>query len=209
MAQTHHFDAGVSFTAPLFATILAIVFLGEVVRVRRWLAILSGFAGTLVVLRPGLAAFDLGSALTIFSALAWGAAIVVTRVLGRSDSSLTIALYMGLIMAPLSFVPASFVWVWPDGRHFALMLAMAGFGTVAQLCFSQSLKEAETSVVMPIDFFKLIWASALGFALFTERPDAFTWAGGAMIFASATYIALRERSLKKAAIAYEENRPER
>lgn len=192
-----------SFTAPLFATLLAILFLGEVVRIRRWLAILTGFAGTLVILRPGIASIDLGSLLTIFSACSWGAAIAVTRVLGRTDSSLTITLYMAFIMAPLSLIPATFVWVWPTLGQLGILVVIAGFGTVAQFTFSQSLREAETSVVMPIDFFKLIWAALLGYALFAERPDLFTWIGGCMIFGSAMYIAYRETKLKRAAIGYE------
>lgn len=191
-----------SFTAPLFATLLAIFFLGEVVRIRRWMAILIGFAGTLVILRPGYAEVDLGSVLTVFSAACWGAAIAMTRVLGRTDSSLTITLFMACIMAPLSLIPATFVWVWPTPMQYGVLFAIAGFGTITQLAFSQSLREAETSVVMPIDFFKLIWAALLGYFLFAERPDLFTWIGGGMIFASATYIAYRESKLKKATIAY-------
>ncbi len=193
-----------SFTEPLFATLLAIVFLGEVVRVRRWMAILVGFAGTLIILRPGFVDIDLGAILTILAAGCWGAAIAMTRVLGRTESSLTITLYMAFVMAPLSLIPATFVWIWPTGVQLAVLLAIAGFGTLAQLCFSQSLREAETSVVMPIDFFKLIWAALLGYFLFAERPDIFTWIGGGMIFASATYIAYRESKLKKAVIAYGE-----
>lgn len=191
-----------SFTAPLFATLLAILFLGEVVRVRRWIAILIGFSGTLVILRPGYTEIDLGSLLTVFSAACWGAAIAMTRVLGRTDSSLTITLFMACIMAPLSLIPATFVWVWPTVDQYAILFAIAAFGTVTQLAFSQSLREAETSVVMPIDFLKLIWAALLGYLLFAEQPDLFTWVGGGMIFASATYIAYRESKLKQATIAY-------
>lgn len=191
-----------SFTAPLFATLLAIVFLGEIVRVRRWIAIICGFAGTLIILRPGLVEIDLGAFLALFAAGCWGAAIAMTRVLGRTESSLTITLYMAFVMAPLSLIPATFVWTWPSWYQLAWLLLIAGFGTLTQLCFSQSLREAETSVVMPIDFFKLIWASLLGYVLFAERPDLFTWIGGGLIFASATYIAYRESKLKKAVIAY-------
>ena len=186
-----------SFTAPMFATILAIFFLDEVVRIRRWAAIIIGFAGTLVILRPGVTEFDLGSMLTLFSASTWGAAIIVTRVLGRTESSHTITFYLALVMTVLSFLPATYVWVWPESSQYLWLLLIAGFGTVTQLCVTQALRMGETAVVMPIDFFKLIWATAFGFFLFSESPDSMTLVGGGMIFASATYIAYRESKLKK------------
>jgi drug/metabolite transporter (DMT)-like permease len=192
-----------AFTAPLFATVLAIIFLGEVVRLRRWIAILIGFAGTVVILRPGVEAIDLGAGLTLFSAATWGAAIIVTRILGRSESSHTITLYMALIMTVLSFVPATTVWIWPSLDLYFWLFLMAAFGTVTQLCFTQSLREAETSVVLPIDFLKLIWATAIGYVLFSELPDATTLFGGAMIFASAIYIAYRESRLSRSKIVYQ------
>lgn len=192
-----------SFTAPLFATVLAIAFLGEVVRLRRWIAILIGFAGTMVILRPGVEAIDLGTGLTLVSAATWGAAIVVTRVLGRGESSHTITLYMALIMTALSFVPATTVWIWPSPDLYFWLFLMVAFGTVTQLCFTQALREAETSVVLPINFLKLIWATMIGYALFAELPDGTTLFGGAMIFASAIYIAYRESRLQRSRIAYD------
>ena len=80
---------------------------------------------------------------------------------------------------------------------------MVAFGTVTQLCFTQALREAETSVVLPIDFLKLIWATMIGYALFAELPDGTTLFGGAMIFASAIYIAYRESRLRRSRIAYD------
>jgi drug/metabolite transporter (DMT)-like permease len=181
-----------AFTAPLFATVLAIVVLGEVVGVRRWSAIAIGFAGTLVILRPGIVAFDLGSMLTIFSAATWGSVIIITRVLGRTESSHTITFYLALIMTVLSFLPATYVWIWPEPHQYFWLFLMAALGTVTQLSVTQALRLGETAVVMPIDFFKLIWATAFGYFLFAERPDAMTLVGGGMIFVSATYIAYRE-----------------
>lgn len=193
-----------SFTAPLFATILAIFFLGEVVRIRRWAAIVVGFAGTLVILRPGIVEFDLGSALTLFSAGTWGAAIIVTRILGRTESSHTITFYLALVMTVMSFLPATTVWLWPEPHQYLWLLLIAAFGTVTQLTVTQALRLGATAVVMPVDFFKLIWATAFGFFLFAEYPDVMTLAGGGMIFVSATYIAYRESKLKeRPAIAYE------
>lgn len=194
-----------SFTAPMFATILAIFFLGEVVRIRRWAAIIVGFAGTVVILRPGLEIPDLGSLLTLFSAATWGGAIIVTRILGRTESSHTITFYLALVMTVLSFFPATFVWKWPELHHYGFLLLMAGFGTCTQLCVTQALRLGETAVVMPVDFCKLIWATTFGYVFFSETPDSMTLLGGGMIFASATYIAYRESKLKRRpTIAYDE-----
>ncbi len=186
-----------AFAAPIFTTLLAIPVLGEVVRLRRWVAILFGFIGVLVILRPGITVMQTGSMLVLLSAAVWACALIVIKTLGRTESSLTITIYMSLLMAPFSLIPALFFWQWPDLRQLAWLVAIGAFGTIAQLMLVQSLKEAETQVVMPADFLKLIWAAALGFLLFGEVPDAFTWIGGAMIFASTTYIAWREHRLRK------------
>lgn len=182
-----------AFTAPIFAALLAILVLRESVRLRRWIAIACGFLGTLVILRPGLAAVDTGSLLVLFSAMLWGSVLIVIRVLGRTESSLTITSYMNILVAVLSFVPALLVWSAPSAEAWAGMVAIGVLGTLAQLAVAQSLKEAETAVVMPFDFCKLIWISIFGFVLFREVPDVFVWTGAAIIFGSASYIAYRER----------------
>lgn len=192
--------AALSFTAPIFATILAVLILHEVVRARRWAAILFGFAGTFVAIRPGFAEVGLGSVLLIIQAVVWGGALVVIKVLGRSDSSVTIAAYMTLLMIPLSLVPALMFWQTPSLDQLGWLVLIGVVGTVGQLLMTQALKEGEAAVVMPVDFFKLIWAAILGYVFFAEVPDVFTWIGGTMIFAAATYIAYRESVLRQAPI---------
>lgn len=190
-----------AFTAPIFAALLAMVLLGEVFRLRRWAAIAIGFLGTLVILRPGFETVDTGSLLTLFSALLWGCTLIVIRVLGRTESSLTITSYMNILLAILSFVPALLVWRTPQGMEWFWLLAIGVLGTLAQLAVAQSLKEAETGIVLPFDFCKLIWVSILGALLFAEVPGLFVWLGGAMIFASSSYIAYRESRAARAARA--------
>ncbi len=185
------------FTAPIFATLLAVLLLGEVVRLRRWAAIVCGFVGALVILRPGFAPLDPGSLLTLGSALLWALTLIVIRVLGRSESSLTITSYMNILLTLLSFVPALFVWRTPDGQALAWLLVIGMLGTLGQLAIAQSLKEAETSVVVPFDFFKLIWVAGLGYLMFGQVPDLFVWLGGILIFAGATAIAYRENQLAR------------
>ena len=186
-----------AFTAPIFAAVLSVVLLRERVHVRRWTAILLGFLGTLVILRPGLQGIDLGSVLTLVSAVLWAATMIVIRVLGRSESSLTITAYMNVLLAALSFLPALLVWQTPSLAALLWLLLIGILGTLAQIALAQSLKEAEPGAVMPFDFLKLIWVTILGYLLFAELPDAFIWFGGAIIVLSTSYIAYRESQLRK------------
>ena len=185
------------FTAALFAALLSVVVLGEVFRLRRWTATLCGFLGTLVILRPGIAEIDLGSLLTLFAALLWGCTLIVIKVLARTESSLTITSYMNILLTLLSLVPALLVWRTPEGAQWFWLLAIGVLGTLAQIAITQSLKEADTGVVMPFDFLKLIWVAIMGYLFFGETPGLFVWLGGAMVFASATYIAIRESRLAR------------
>ncbi len=186
------------FTAPIFATLLAMAVLGETFRLRRASAIACGFLGTLVVLRPGFQAIDTGSILTLLSALLWGCTLIVIKVLARSESAITITSYMNILLTLLSLVPALTVWRTPVGAQWLWLLAVGVLGTLAQIAITQSLKEAETGVVMPFDFCKLIWVSILGYLFFGQVPGVTVWAGGAIIFVASTYIAIRETRLARA-----------
>lgn len=183
------------FSAPIFATVLAVLFLGEVVRLRRWTAILLGFAGTLVILRPGVIAIELGPLLVVISSLIWGACMIIIKRLSATESSATITVYMSLVMMPIILVPASFVWTWPGPEQWALLVGLGILGGGAQLSMAQALKMADTHVVGPVDFVRLIWVTALGYLFFNELPDMFVWIGGAMILGSTAYIAYREHML--------------
>lgn len=183
------------FTAPLFAALLSVVVLGEVFRLRRWTATLCGFLGTLVILRPGFEEIDLGSILVLFSALLWGCTLMVIKVLARTESSFTITSYMNILLTLLSLVPALLVWRTPEGMQWLWLLAIGVLGTLAQVAITQSLKEADVNAVMPFDFLKLIWVAIMGYLFFGETPGLYVWLGGAIVFASATYIAIRESRL--------------
>jgi drug/metabolite transporter (DMT)-like permease len=186
-----------SFTAPLFATVLAIFMLGEKVRIRRGTAILVGFAGTLVILRPGMIEPGLGPILVICSALIWSFALMLIKVMTRTDSSITITAMASVMVTPYAAVAAAFVWQWPTLEQLGVLVTIAAIGTVAQTGMNQALKLGDTSVVLPVEFTRLIWAAALGFSIFGEVPDTYTWIGGGIIFASTTYIGLREARLAR------------
>ena len=182
------------FTAPIFTTVLAVLVLREVVGPRRWAAIAIGFVGTLIILRPGFHEVGAGQLLTLFSSLAWACALMAIKTLSRTESSVTIIAYMGLLMIPASLVPAVFVWQWPVGAQWWWLVAIGLLGGAGQLCMTEALKQADTSVVMPIDFCKLIWVAVIAYLAFGEIPGLYTWLGGAVIFSSTMYIAYREQS---------------
>ena len=185
-----------SFTAPIFMAILAVLVLGERFRIYRWLAIIFGFLGMLIILRPGIVAIDTGALLVTGAAALWAVAMVLIKIMSRTEASLTIVAYMGIFLGVFSVIPA--LWVWqPFGTNTLGWLVMIGlFGTIAQMSLSQALKETDPTALMPFDFLKLIWTALIGAWFFAEVPDIFTWIGAAVIFSSGLFIAVRERMVK-------------
>lgn len=187
--------AALGFLVPIFTTIVAIVFLGERVSVRRWTAILFGFAGTFVIIRPGFESIDLGTVLRLFTSLIFGCQVVLMKVMTRTESNFTLIFYGNLLMAPMFLLAALFFWEWPSLETLAVLAVIGFINAIGMLIFSQALRIADANVIMPIDFLQLIWAAAFGFVLFAEVPSLFTLIGGFMVFASTTYIAWRESNL--------------
>lgn len=188
-----------SFSAPLFATVLAVLVMGERVRIRRISALLIGFAGVLVIVQPTAGALSVGALLILGSSFTWAIAMTVIKSLSRTESSVTTTLYAGLFMAPLTFLPALYFWTDPTPVQLVWLLGIGISGTVGHVAFAQAFKLAEMSAVLPLDFLRLVWASAFGFFLFGEIPTLASWTGGLIIFASASYIAFREARLARQA----------
>ena len=185
------------FAAPLFATALALVFLGETIRMRRITALVAGFVGALIIIRPGLIAIDTGTLAALGAAMSWGLAIVVIKVLARTESSVTITLYTILLSAPFNLIVALPVWTTPGWSALALLAVIGGVTTVNHLCAAQAFKDADLTAVLPLNFLKMIWVALAGFLVFGEIPDAWTWVGSVMIFSAATYIAVREGRVRR------------
>lgn len=189
------------FTAPIFMAILAVLVLGERFRIYRWSAIFLGFVGMLIILRPGLVAIDTGALLVIGSAALWAVAMIIIKIQSRTESSLTIVAYMGIFLGVFSIAPA--VWVWqPFGlQTLGFMVLIGLFGSIAQMAISESLKETDSTALMPFDFLKLIWTAMIGVWFFSEIPDIYTWIGATIIFLSGLFIAIRERSIQRQRVA--------
>jgi len=186
------------FTTPLFAVLIGIIALGERVSVRRWTAIAAGFIGTLIILRPDGGSLGYGELLILGSAIAWAAAIIVIKVLGRTDSSITITAYMYLLMTPITLMAALFDWRWPTGEQYLWLVGIGLTGALGHVFTAEALKRAPTHVVTPFDFFRLVWATVIGMLLFGEDADIFVWGGGAIVIASVSYIVWREHQISAA-----------
>ena len=181
------------YTAPLFATALAVIVLGESIRLRRVLGLVFGFTGALVVVRPGAFGVDIGAALTVGSAALWGSTMIIIKVLGRTESSVKITIYNALLSTPLALLAALPFWSTPTLDELGLMALAGAMGSLAHLALAQAFKLADVTAVLPVDFMRLIWAAVFGFILFAEVPQVWTWLGGIMIFSAVVYIAYRER----------------
>ncbi len=186
-----------AFTSPLFTAVLAVLLLGERIRARRLTAIVVGFAGTLLIIRPGVQPIDLGPALVLGSAAVWGYVVILIKSLARTDSAVTITAYMVLLMSPMTLVCALFVWTWPSAGELAVLVAIGISGTLAQMCMTQSLRLAETTVVLPFDFTKLVWGAFFAWLVFGELIDSWTLLGALVIFSGGLYVAYRERQLAR------------
>jgi len=190
--------SALSFTAPLFAAVGAVLLLREPLRPSRVAALVVGFVGAMAIVRPGFAPSDWGALIVIGSSAVWAICMLVIKVLARTESAVTITVYMGLFLTPLSGLAALFVWRWPEPHHLVWFVVMGALGTFAHLAFNQAFKEADVSAILPFDFTRLIWASVLGYFIYAETPELWTWIGGAAIFASATWVAIHEARAKKA-----------
>ena len=184
--------AALSFTAPIYAILIGMVVFGEKVGFFRWCAIISGFIGVLIIIRPGFEEVGYPQVLVLSSAFGWAICMVMVKELGRTESAITITAYMSLVMAPLSLGPAIYYWVWPTWEQIGWLLVLGGLGGAGQLALAQALRLGETHVVTPLDFLRLVFVSILGYLLFDQVPDIFVLGGGIIIFASVTFIAYRE-----------------
>jgi drug/metabolite transporter (DMT)-like permease len=186
-----------SFTAPIFASIFAMIFLGERAGVRRWTAIVLGFVGALVILRPGFEEISPAAYLLLFGSAAVAGSVIMVKVLSRTESSSAIVAYMGIYMVPILLIPTLFVWQTPTLSLWPWLIAMGGVGTVAQWAMTQAYAAADATAVLPFDYLRLPFVAIAGLFVFGEEPDIWIWIGALVIAGSSIYIAHRESLLAK------------
>ncbi len=187
-----------SFTSPLFVTVIAVFFLHEKVGAPRWIATAIGFGGAMIVLRPGIAEVTTGHMLLIASSILMAVSIVSIKMLARTESPERIVAYMVIIFTPVSLIPALFVWEWPSLNAWFWLFVVAGAGTFAHIAFTRALSKADASAVMPLDFMRLPATAVIGYLAFSEIPDVWTFTGAVVIFVSSVYIARRENQDRRA-----------
>jgi len=186
-----------SYSSPLFVTIGAVLFLGEVVRLRRWSAVLAGFIGVLVIVRPGTDGFTAASLVALFSAAMTGTVTISIKYLSRSDPADTIVLLTTLLWVPLSLPAALLVWQWPAADLWPWLVLAGALGTTGQYCWTHALKIADASTLAPFSYLQLLIVSVLAWTVFGETPDGCTALGAAIVIGASLYIARREARLAR------------
>jgi len=183
------------FTVPIFATILSILFLKEKIRLRRFTALILGFIGTLIVLRPDIS-IQIGSFFIIFSALLWSICLIFIKQLTKTDNAITISFYAGIGLIPATLFVAIPVWTNPNFEQIIILFFISFTGTLAQTLMNSAFERGEMVMLLPFDFLRLIWSGLLGYTLFFETPEVSLWIGGIIILSSTSYMAWREMKLK-------------
>lgn len=182
-----------NFTAPFFSTILAVLLLGETVRIRRWAAIVIGFGGVLLIVRPEPATFTPHMLWPLVSAAAIAGATIAIKTLSKTESPEAIVVQLGVFTSPIALVPALFVWTTPDLEGWLWLFATGATGTLAQICLNRALAAADASAVAPFDYVRLPLVALIGYVFFGEAIDPMTWIGALAIVGSSAYVTHREQ----------------
>jgi drug/metabolite transporter (DMT)-like permease len=185
-----------SFTAPIFTSLLAVLILGEVMRARRWSATVIGFLGALIIVRPGFAAIQPAALLAIATAAIWAGSTVLIKIMARTESPGAITTYMVLLTTPMTLLAALFVWRNPSLGQLGWAALLGAAGSTGHICMSRALATADATLVAPFDYLRLPIVALIAFLAFGEVPGLWVWIGGSVIAGSAIYLAHREAGRK-------------
>jgi drug/metabolite transporter (DMT)-like permease len=181
------------FVAPLIVTALSPLVLGEAVGVRRWAAVLVGFVGALVILRPGLGVLQPGSLLALGAGASFAGYVLLTRRLSHAAPPLVTLAITSLVGLVATSVLMPAVWVTPDAGQFAGMAAMGAIGAAGHYLMIRAYEQAPAALLAPFGYGEIVTAVIIGYFWFGDFPDGPTWAGIAILVASGIYISVRER----------------
>ena len=183
----------IAAASPLIVIALSVLVLGEVVGWRRWLAVVVGFLGVLLIVRPGFETIGPGHLVSLAAAGLWAGYQLLVRLVSMTDRSETTWLWTAVVgLIATSFV-GPFVWVWPDAQGWVLLVAIALLGSAAHLTLIKALSLVEASALQPYSYTLLLWAAVIGYVAFGDIPDTWTFAGAGLILASGLYAWYRER----------------
>ncbi|WP_420391755.1 DMT family transporter [Acuticoccus sp.] len=188
----------IGFLTPLLVTLGAALVLREAVDGPRWGATLVGFLGALIILRPGLQEVSLGTWVALASAVLMATSSLLIKTLAGRDDPDKIVLLSSGVQAAIMAIPAALVWQWPSAFMWLVFVGMGAMGMLGHITLTRAFRATDASVVMPAEFARLPFAVALGYALFGELIDLWTWVGAGVIFAASIYAARRERRLARA-----------
>lgn len=180
------------FTGPIFVTIGAALFLAEKVRLRRWLAVIVGFIGAMIIIRPGFGDIHIGVICILVSTPIFSASNLISKALARTDSATTIVIWQNIVIVVCALPFALWFWQTPQWGDVVWFLLAGLAGTLGHICQQRGYQLADITLLQPIGFLSLIWNTMLGYFLFFQKPDVWTFVGAAVIFASALYISHRE-----------------
>ena len=183
-----------AFVAPLITTALSSIFLREKVGIKRWSAVVFGFIGSLIVIRPGFIEFNLATVAALGTGFFYGIYLVITRKLHTSDSPLLTLLLTGVVGAVVGTFIVPMVWINPTFNQWSLLALMGIFACLGHLFLILSLKYADASKLAPFGYFEIVTNVILGYYFFSDFPHFWTWVGLAIITCSGIYISFREKS---------------
>jgi drug/metabolite transporter (DMT)-like permease len=183
----------INFAGPLFVVALSAPLLKEKVPLSLWIAVLVGFAGVLVIIRPGAGVFSWAALMPLAVALLYGVFQIATRRIGGVDSALTSLFYSGLLGLIVTSIAAPFVWRWPDLQGWLLMALAGSLGAGSHFLLIKALDLAPASLLQPFTYAQLVAAVAIGYVVFDNVPDLWTWIGSAIVVGSGLYVVFRRQ----------------
>lgn len=172
----------IEFTMPIWSAALAVVFLGERMSARKWMAVLLGLVGVAVIVRPA-GSVDVGQLVALASALGFAISVVLVKSLTRTDAAVVISFWMLVVQSAIGLVPALMVWQWPSAQVWAWVVVVAFCGTYSHYCFARAMQHADATVVVPMDFLRVPLTALVGWLAYAEGVDAFTALGVGLILA--------------------------
>ena len=182
------------FLSPIIVVLLSFIIFREKVYMYRILALVIGFIGMLIIVRPGIVDFNIGTIMILISLTFWSLIIIVSKFVSKDDSPITMVSYQYTLMTIFALPLAIYFWQMPSLQSLIFVFIGAISGTILHLSLALSYKYAELSVTQPVWFSGLIFGSAFGFFVFNETPDVWTWIGGIVVFSSVLLITYNERS---------------
>ena len=182
------------FLSPIIVVLLSFIIFREKIYMYRILALVIGFIGMLIIVRPGIVDFNIGTIMILISLTFWSLIIIVSKFVSKDDSPITMVTYQYTLMTIFALPLAIYFWQMPSLQSLIFVFIGAISGTILHLSLALSYKYAELSVTQPVWFSGLIFGSAFGFFVFNETPDVWTWIGGIVVFSSVLLITYNERS---------------